>query len=185
MTKRFGKLIVLISLVALTNVSSAAIFHYSGTITDGNEPFGNLIPPGTAIEGFFEVSDAAVASGFATERDDILAINFQIGEFCFILDGQCAEGTTTPLILPQAFEIEFDSTGNIAGGILNPVVFSPTFFIQVPITMDFNNDTIFIDFSTFGFLSGSATATSTIPIPAAAWLFISGLLGLSILQRGR
>jgi hypothetical protein len=93
----------------------------------------------------------------------------------------------TPAPSGSTFE-QAGTTFDGTSGDLNLLVFSSTFQVPIPITLSFIGDgtgSFFVNGGTNGTVAGAFTATSDVPIPAAAWLFGSGLLGLAAMKRKR
>ena len=99
----------------------------------------------------FVISDDAVKSGTANSTD-VESIALQLGGFCFALNDNCIDSSAQIAFIPvNNSSIQFDSMGNISGGVLNGSGFSPTFNMQIPIEIDFDQDTISVGHAVLGF----------------------------------
>jgi hypothetical protein len=190
-TDMFKKTIALVgalSLAVFASVGQAATISIEGVIDDATGALAVLTPPGTAFAGDLEWS------GVLNGGQVIL------GGFCFTDDasglpptsGTC--GALSPVPILPTGETNYDGTPAAPGstfqqagttfdgtsGDLNVLSFSPTFNVYIPILLTFNGDgtgSIFADAGALGLASGPFDVAA-VPVPAAAWLFGSGLLGL-------
>lgn len=196
-TKLLTKFVPVLVLSTLTTVSQAAIISFSGTLESASGAFGSLFPVGPFLDGSLNY-DTHLNAGSVT-----------IGGVCFTSDvsglpptgPSCASSPTSspaPILAtgqtsydgsPAPFGATFEqgTTLDGASGVLEILGFSPAFNVGIFITLDFAADgtgTMFMSEMDLGTVSGDFTwTTSAVPVPAAAWLFGSALVGLVGLKR--
>ncbi len=161
--------------------AQALVVDYVGTVVTSTGALATLVPPGTPVGGPILYDDAAVATGTVGPLG-VLSIDVNVGGFCFST-GPDATGCPTggayvPVTSIDAAAITFAGT-TPTGGFLDITTFSPSFGIFIPISFDLTAGT-FLATSPLGDASGTF---APIPIPAAAWLFGSALLGLLGVRR--
>ena len=180
----------------MASVTQATTITIDGVIDDSTGALASLTPPGTAFTGNLEWT------GTLDEGSQVL-----LGGFCFTTDaaglpptsGTCGALAAVPILVtgettydgtPAAPGSTFEQAGTTfdgSSGDINILTFSPTFNAFIPIVLSFNGDgtgSVFADAGALGTASGPLTY-SPVPVPAAAWLFGSGLLGLAGIGRSR
>lgn len=186
------------------NAQAAHQFPVAGTVTDATGILDGLAGPGSQLFGFIAVTDPG--SGVAG-ADNVDLIDIQLSAdlstvpgFCFNTstllgapETPCSFAVTDPAPSSVAITNIFDTTslvlaGNIpTSGVLNVNALSTAFGPNnVVISFDFGAGTFTADGDIAGnmVLLGTASGTfSVVPVPAAAWLFGSALLGLFGLRR--
>jgi hypothetical protein len=196
MLKKTIALIGLTAAMTLSAAANAATVSIAGTIDDATGALASLTPPGTAFVGELDWS------GTLNDPSQVL-----LGGFCFTTDasglpptsGTCGALSAVPILptgettydgTPAAPGSTFEQAGTTfdgTSGIINILTFSPTFNAFIPIALTFNADgtgSVFADAGALGTASGPLDWTITaVPVPAAAWLFGSALLGLAGIKR--
>lgn len=182
MKKHLSCLLSMLALSAMALPATAATVIYTGVVESSTSALFTLIPPGTPVGGPIEYDDIAVAGGLVG-IDDILAIDVNVGGFCFTTGADAMGcplgGAYVPITSIDAAAITFAS-GLPTGGTLDVTAFSPSFGVAIPIAFDLTAGTFFADAGALGVATGTF---SPVPVPAAAWLFGSALLGLFGLRR--
>lgn len=172
---------------AMTMTAQAAVINYEGAVTTTTGAMIGLIPPPLpAMDGFIEYDDTAIAGGLAGPGD-ILGMQVNIGAICVAIDvAGCAPGTiATPITMISAAAVTFDALGNPTGGSMTAVGNLTTpITLTLPVIFDLTAGTWSADGGFFGTVGGTF-APAVIPVPAAAWLFGSALLGLAGVGRKR
>jgi len=140
----------------------------------GTGNFGGEPSPDTAL--FWFDQDGAVFNipgGFDTSFSVFYSAPFLAGSVT-IYDGLDSTGTIiATLLLPTT-----GSNGGDPNGIFSPFVSTGITFTGTALSVDFSGTVNQIAFD-------NLTLGSTVPIPAAAWLFGSGLLGMIGIARKR
>lgn len=172
----------------------AAEIGITGAIDSGTGALGTLYSTGTVFTGVLDWSG------------QLDGVQILLGSDCFTDD---ASGTMPPTsatcgtagvvpILPTGQTV-YDGTAAAAGstfqqagstfngtsGVLNLLAFSSTFNVNIPISLTFDGSGGGTSFADGGF-SGTASGPFTVnevPVPAAAWLFISAIGGLGVVKR--
>ena len=160
----------------------AAEFTLSGEVTVATGAFEALTPVGTPVAGPIVIDD--VALGGIAGPGDIISIDVNVGGFCFSTEDPSAcplGGADVPIVSIDGAAIDLTSLP-VVGGFLDVTAFSPTFGINIPIMFDLGAGTFFADGGALGTVSGTVELR-VVPIPAAAWLFGSAMLGLFGLRR--
>lgn len=185
---RISMIIALAALMSMLSLNSqAAVFQYSGAMTATTGVFETFIPaPLPLIDGFIEFDDAAIAAGFAG-AGDILGMEINLGPFCVATDlAGCAPGVVAMPITGINFSAVTFAGGLATGGsMLVTGVLTTPIQLTLPIIFSLDVGVWFADGGPFGTLAGTGSLVSPIPVPAAAWLFGSALLGLVALTRRR
>lgn len=189
-----------LTLSVLATVSQAANISISGAIDTATGALNSIYPPGTPFTGELDWSgtldgaqvilggECFTSNAFgppASPLGDCGGAQQSVAPI--LTTGQITyDGIGTPAPAGSTFE-QVGTTFDGTSGNLNVLVFSPTFGLSIPITLTFNGDgtgSVFADGGPLGTASGPFT-TSAVPIPAAAWLFGSGLIGLAAMRRKR
>ncbi|MDH3637233.1 MAG: VPLPA-CTERM sorting domain-containing protein [Gammaproteobacteria bacterium] len=191
MTKRISTILSgAVLWVAFSMNAQALTVDYTGTVLTSTGALASLVPPGTAVGGPIVYDDTAVASGLITDdgfggAPGILSVDVNVGGFCFSTGADASGCPLQPSSLVPI--VSFDpgtavtfAGGAPTGGLLNLTAFSPSFSAEIPIMFDLTAGTFFADGGGLGTASGTF---GVVPIPAAAWLFGSALLGLAGLRR--
>jgi hypothetical protein len=171
---------------ALSMNSQAAEIAYGGEVLVSTGALAGLITPvPQPLGGSVTYDDTAIAGGLAGPSD-ILGVNITVGAFCFALDtAACAAGTApVPVTSIDAAAVTF-AGGAPTGGSMEVTTFSSTFGISIPISFDLTAGTFLGDAGFLGTVSGTFAPVAAVPVPAAAWLFGSALLGLAGIGRKR
>jgi hypothetical protein len=196
LTKLIGIPAVALGLSALASVTQAAPVDISGAITGGSGALISLAPPGTAFAGSLEWS-GTLDGGQVT-----------LGGFCFTDDasgtpptsptcgplsavplyttGQTSYNGTAPA--PGSTFQQAGTTFDGTSGLLKLTAFSPTFNVNIYIDLLFAGDgtgTLNASTDFLGDAQGTFAVASAVPVPAAAWLFGSALVGLAGVGRSR
>ena len=175
--------------------SQAADIGITGTIDNATGALSALYPPTTAFTGVLDWSG------------QLDGVQIRLGGDCFTDDASgltpasatCGALSVVP-ILPTG-EALYDGTAAAPGstfeqagstfdgtsGVLNLLTFSSLFEVYIPISLTFDGlgeGESFADAGTLGTASGSFTVNE-VPLPAAAWLFISAIGGLGVVKRCR
>jgi hypothetical protein len=189
------KTLTIIGLTAAMTLSAAAnAVAISGTITGGTGALLSLVPLGTVFVGELDWN------GGASTLDGGQVL---LGGFCFTDDASglpptsptCGALSAVPLLnntgtpydgtnQPGPYQ-QAGTTYDGTSGLLNILAFSPTFNVNIPISLDFAGDgtgTLLADAGALGTSTG-VFDVAAIPVPAAAWLFGSALLGLAGIKR--
>lgn len=178
MCKQHFRKLLLAVLSAIMLSSNATSYDIVGSVTDATGAFATLTPIGTPIGGPIDIDPAAVAAGLAGIAD-ILAINVNVGSFCFTtgadVSGCPLGGVPVPIASIDRAGINFDMFGNPIGGFLDVTVFSPTLIISFPVF--FADGTLFVDGGAYGAVTGNYAFTA-IPLPPALLLMGTALLAL-------
>ena len=181
---------IVLAAAALASVlsfnSQAAVIQYSGAVTTTTGAMIGLIPViPLSMNGFIEYDDAAIAGGLAGPAD-ILGMQVNIGAICVAIDtAGCAPGTiATPITSISSAAVTFSPLAVLpTGGSMTAVGNLTTpITLTLPVIFDFDAGTWTADGGFFGTVGGTFAA---IPVPAAAWLFGSALLGLAGVSRKR
>lgn len=197
--KLFNSMLCAGALSLLVNTSVAEVFGLSGVITEGSGALASLAPVDTPFSG-----DGNFEANALTEVQVILS------GFCFTDDGfglppaspTCGAlgKSAVPVLVtgqslydgtPAAPGSTFQQAGtdfNVeTGGTLEIISYSPTFGINIYITLLFNDDgtgSLTAVTDTLGTVSGDLSWEPVIvPVPAAVWLFGSSILGLVAVKR--
>lgn len=199
------KMIILaaaLTLSALTTVSQAANISIGGTVDASTGALSSLYEVGTAFTGELvwsgTLDGAWVNLGgecFTSNASGVGTLNSPAGNcggpLLAPVTPVLATGETgydgTPAAPGSTFQ-QAGTTFDGTSGNLNLLVFSSVFQGPIPITLSFIGDgtgSFFVNGGQFGTVGGAFTATSDVPIPAAAWLFGSGLIGLAAMKRKR
>jgi hypothetical protein len=200
LTKKLSTAVVAMGFSALATVSQAATITVEGAIDNASGALASLAGPGTAFSGFLEWDAGTLTDG-----------QVLLSGFCFTPDavgapptsGTCGALSAVPM-LPTGetgYDPAFNAGGIPAGttfqqagttfdgntGTLKLNTFSPTFNVPIFIDLVFNGDgtgTMAANAGLLGAADGAFTY-SAVPVPAAAWLFGSGLIGLAGIGRKR
>lgn len=200
LTKKLSTAVVAIGFSALATVSQAATITLAGAVDSATGALASLAPAGTAFSGFLEWDAGTLTDG-----------QVLLSGFCFTPDavgapptsGTCGTLSAVPM-LPTGetgYDPLFNAGGVPAGttfqqagttfdgnsGLLKLNTYSPTFNAPIFIDLVFNGDGTGNMVADAGFLGGAegAFTYSAVPVPAAAWLFGSGLIGLAGIGRNR
>jgi hypothetical protein len=158
-------------LLLLSTFAQAEIVELSGSISSGTAPLITLAPPGTAFAGDldWDVLDSELDSGQVT-----------LGGFCFTDDASglppvsptCGALTAVPLLTtgqatydgtPAAPGSTFQQAGSTfdgLGGTIELIAYSPTFMVNIAITLSFDGfggGSVFADAGTLGTANGPFT----------------------------
>ena len=179
----------------MATVSQAAPV-ISGAITGGDGALISLAPIGTPFAGELDWSGGTLNGGQVT-----------LGGFCFTDDASglpptsptCGALSAVPLYAtgqtsyvgdappPGSTYEQAGTTYDGTSGLLKLTAFSPTFGVNIFIDLLFAGDgTGTLNATTVAL--GSAQGTfdvAPVPVPAAAWLFGSAMLGLAGIGRSR
>ena len=167
---------------ALSMSSQAATLTYSGVVTESLGAFAGLLPVGTLASGDIVVTDASFMGG-ASLAGDITDIGVAVGGFCFTFGAGTCAGAVVPITSIDDAALTYPG-GSEVNGFMSVTAFSPTFNVSIPIDFCFTCGTFDADGGFLGSVSGTGDATApVVPIPAAAWLFGSALLGLVGIRR--
>lgn len=175
------KFCVFCLLLVTATSAKAAIFNYSGTITEGSGPLVLLMPVGFVYHGVFDIN----APGADLTSDDpaiINSITFTMTNtitgatsFCFRYNAICGAGEKSVDIVQISLDLAFNVLNEPASGIIQLTAFPPT-FAPFDITLNLG-DGIFvlnaID-TGLGEVSGVGSFDTTpVPVPASLWLLLS------------
>ena len=161
------------------SVNAQATEHVlAGEVTVATGAFAALTPVGTPIEGPIEIACTAVISG-AAGPGDIVAIDVNVGGFCFTTDFSIDPDTGDPVADPSGCPLggagvpitSIDAAaltlgGPTVGGAMDVTAFSPTFGLDIAINFDFDAGTFFatdVPAGALGTVEGAVTLTSAAP----------------------
>jgi hypothetical protein len=170
---------------ALSMNTQAAEITYAGEVLSATGALATLITPvPQPMGGTITYDDGAIAGGLAGPGD-ITSITVNVGAFCFNLDPATCPVGSAPVAITSidAAAVTF-AGGAPTGGTLDITTFASTFGLFIPISFDLTAGT-FLATSGLGNVSGTFGAVAAVPVPAAAWLFGSALLGLAGVGRKR
>ncbi len=172
----------------------AAEIGITGTIDAATGALLALYPPGTAFTGVLDWSGqldgVQILLGGSCFTDDASGLPTTsatcgaLGAVPILATDQTTyDGTAaaTGSTFQQTTGTDFDGTS----GVLNLLAFSSTFNVNIPISLTFDGSGGGTSFADGGF-SGTASGPFTVnevPVPAAAWLFISAIGGLGVVKR--
>ena len=168
---------------ALSLNAQAYIIELDGVVTEAVGLIATNTSVGDSFTGSIDVNDAAIGNGVITAAD-INGFVFTAGGGCWSTDiTTCPAGTTAQSNSPvNAANVSVDGIGAPTGGTIESGI--PLGQGALPMTIDFDNGTFFIDGSVAASTLGADfQVTSPVPIPAAVWLFGSALLGLVGVRR--
>ena len=194
MLKKLIALSGLTVVLSLSTAANAASVVIDGVIDGATGALASLTPPGTAFSGTLEW-DGTLTAG-----------QVLLGGFCFTDDasglpptsGTCGALSAVPILTTGSTTYDgtiappgstFEQVGTTFDGTvgdLNILTFSPTFNAYIPITLSFDGTGtggVFADAGALGTAFGEFTVVGEVPVPAAAWLFGSALLGLAGIKR--
>ncbi len=183
MTKRnlFAALALAAALPFASN-ATAATYDYAGEVTVATGTFAVLAPIGTPIAGQIDINSPGGA-GTVTDTNDLTRILINLGGFCFNWNDTCTAGAEVPVTAITGINLTFDGTDFPISGTIDLEAFSPTFNLTLPITLDISSGT-FSSINPLGEVSGTGNfVAAAVPVPAAVWLFGSGLFALFGLRR--
>lgn len=174
--------------------TQAADISITGAIDDATGALAALYPPGTTP-----------FTGDLDWNGQLEGVQILLGSDCFTDDASglppssatCGALGVVP-ILPTG-ETTYDGTAAAPGasfeqagstfdgtsGVLNLLTYSSSFDIFIPISLTFDGSgggESFADAGGLGTASGAFTVNE-VPLPAAAWLFISAIGGLGVIKR--
>lgn len=183
MLKKYISTLLVALLASATLGANAATLTYTGEVTGATGAFVALTPLGTPVGGPIEADDAALAAG-SVGIADIMSINVNVGGFCFANAGGDCGGVGTLVPITSIDSAMITGTSGTLGGSFSVTAFSPTFNVSIPIFFDLDNGTFFADGGALGTVSGVGSLTAAaVPVPAAAWLLGSALLGMMGIRR--
>ncbi len=146
----------------LGEVNGMAMFFnneldYGGVITESTGSFEILTPVGTPIDGVFNITNPG-PDGTVTDTNDVNAILVLLGTgFCFNFNSTCPAGPAeVPVQSIDAINLTYDADGNVLGGSLDTTFFSPTFGLDLPLSLDLSSGT-FISDNALGIVSGDGS----------------------------
>lgn len=169
--------ILWVYLIGNTAPCYAATYNYSGTVVEATGAFAQLIPVGTPISGYMVFSDAAIAAGFVG-LNDLEELAVQVGGFCVFLHEPDCMGSGVPLNSVDNVAVTFDHAGDVTGGEISGVTFSPA-DPYIPWLFNFDTNTLVSDVPGLGMFTASTTLVQAVPLPGAIWLFASVTLCLA------
>lgn len=149
----------------ITSANAATVFNYNGTCATNCSNIGLII--GDSVSGYFEIADLAATPNNQLEVANFLSFGFSFGsstpssgnEYLLLIGDVFINGAGTGITGTGIIQFRL-ATNEYVGGIFASD--SSWFYAPPP---DFNS------------ASGSGTL-SVVPVPAAVWLFGSGLVGL-------
>ncbi|WP_101760130.1 VPLPA-CTERM sorting domain-containing protein [Oceanicoccus sp. KOV_DT_Chl] len=197
--KSLSKFVAALAFSSLAAVAHSATVTVSGQIDSASGALASLAPAGTPFTGDFD---------FDTQLNSAMVL---LSGFCFNTDaaGQPPSSATCPVtksavpIFAQGETVYtgavnppgtvFDQAGTTfdgTSGLLAILAYSPSFGVNIAIDMLFNSDGTGTLTTNAGFLGGATgsltwNAPSEVPVPAAAWLFGSAVVGLAGVGRRR
>ena len=196
--KKISTVVAVIGFSAMASISQAVEITITGTIDAATGALASLTPPGTAFSGTLNWDDGS---------GTLIGGQVLLGGFCFTDDASglpptsptCGALSAVPLLNTGGPVYDgtlnagpYDQAGTTfdgTSGDINILAFSPTFNVNIPIAITLNGDgtgAVLADAGVLGTASGPLTYTpSAVPVPAAAWLFGSALVGLAGVGRSR
>ncbi len=202
--KTLGKVLGFTTLLLASGNSQAVMVNFSGNISTFNPgPFAG----GENFFGSFEMDESVVASGSSIKIFTGAMDNFTLNVGSFVFTGEngnirqfSSAGGTSDFFSVSIDNIVGTLTGNVGSSILTGFkvdwrganLFDPTSQLANNLTIaDFSYTRTTIEFDNTVFNTAINNASditfgpSAVPVPAAAWLFGSGLLGLVGIARRR
>jgi hypothetical protein len=197
------KAMTVIGLSALAAVAQAAPINIAGTIENGTGALAQLLPLGTAFAGVFDWS-GTLDGGQVSMGDNMAG-------FCFTSDATglpptspTCDAALASLPMLRTGQVVYDGNANAPGstfeqagttfdgnaGLLSITTYAPTAQVWILIDLVFNGDgsgALFAEAGSLGSASGCFSygggSCEVVPVPAAAWLFGSALIGLAGIKR--
>lgn len=207
-TKLFNSLLVMSILLASTTVYAAPVYlniqNISVSVGPGTSAgsFNNTFSGGNTIDKVID-APSADAEEFHNQTTHIWFTAAEVGgglelDFDF---GQAFDITTLHFwnFTSEGFDVDnidftfFNSANDQVGALSiepdlgsSPGIRAQDIPLDAPLNVEFvtaflSGDNRQVDFQNVGFTA----EPSVIPIPAAAWLFMSGIVGLAVFQRRR
>ncbi len=192
--KKFAAAALLSAAALVSGAASASLYSYTGVVTlcTGTcDSFASLAV-GTVITGLVEI-DTTPGSSFADA--DITDFSFQVFNPALPVDGPTGNPVTdNPLVIDVALGIASsngttgttDASNNINGGQMQLEFLIPPFSSNgafMLFDLSTGNGQVCLFFSSAGCIPGATQAMAfegeftLVPVPGAAWLFGSALLG--------
>jgi hypothetical protein len=197
-----NKLTLLAAAIAISAASVSAQaatveYNWVGTVTSNNGVGLLPVDVGGSLGGFFLADDGG--DGFIADGDINNTLDYAGSTYCINNPGLCSasryaifnldDSPAFPAIKEGAASgssLTTDALGNITGGAITLVAAVPTGTIG---TLAINADASTWAFTISGLDiaqgTGSFVAVAAVPVPAAAWLFGSALVGLAGIGRKR
>ncbi len=172
----FGKLIrpPLYWAVLATGMLGAGVasaqnsYEYAGEVTEATDTFAVLTPVGTTLEGTIDLFSPG-PGGTTTDTAAFDRALIMLGGFCFNWNDVCTLGAEIPIISVDALNLTFDGNDDPVSGTIDLTTFSPTFQVNLPITLDISAGTFSSD-NVLGTIAGTA---NFVPSPPPAPITIT------------
>ncbi len=168
--------LALVAALPFASNATAATYDYVGAVTEATGTFAVLAPIGTPIAGQIDINSPG-GVGTVTDTNDLTRILINLGGFCFNWNDTCTTGAEVPVTAITGINLTFDGSDFPVSGTIDLEAFSPTFGLTLPITLDIGNGT-FISDNPLGIVAGEGNFVAAVPVPAAVWLFGTGLFAL-------
>ncbi len=155
-------------LLCTSTVAAQNPYEYAGEVTEATDTFAVLTPVGTLLEGTIDLFSPG-AGGTTTDPLAFDSALINLGAFCFSWNATCTQGAEVPITSIDALNLTFDSNNDPVSGSIDLTSFSPTFQIDLPITLDLDAGTFVTD-NILGRVSGAA---NFVPSPPPAPITVS------------
>lgn len=148
-------------MTAMAPLSSADVHNYTGLVEGATGAFSALTPVGSGLSGTLTIT--ATPGGTSSNPADLTASLLKMTRasdggtlFCFNLNSSCEPGETeVPIVEVTALDLTFSADGCPTTGTIDILAFSPTFMVNIPISLDVGARTFFSDAGALGTVSGS------------------------------
>jgi hypothetical protein len=193
----FKKTLAFAALLVFSLSANAAIVSLSGVVTTSSGAFPLFAPIGTTLESTLDW-DGVLFGGRAELSSGQCFSSDVSGTGVSIASPTCTSGYALSPVLttgqttydgtPAAPGSQFEQPGTTfdgTSGLLKTLAYSEVFDANIVIDYTFIGDgtgTFFAEAAGFG-NAGGTFDVATVPLPAAAWLFISALGGLVVAKR--
>ncbi len=136
------------------SASAQTTYEYAGVVTEATATFAVLTPVGTEINGEIDLTSPG-PGGTLTDIDDFERALLIMGGFCFNWNDTCTVGAEVPIVSIDAINLNFDTSDFPVSGTIDVTTFSPTFQINLPITLNITDGTFITD-NVLGLVFGTA-----------------------------
>lgn len=202
--KSLKNIVAVAALSTVASISQAAIV-VTGGVENATGALLSLAGPGTAFDGGFEMTGTDVNSGM------VLLAGFCFNSDATGAPPASASCPSSKSAVPVLATGQASYDGSIVhpagttfqqagsdfdgeGGTMKLIAYSPSFNVNILLDLVFDDidpvtntgtGTMVADAGILGTASGTFTYVNEVPVPAAAWLFGSALVGLAGVGRRR